>query len=126
MFSLKDLKTKDKGDEAFVKNCLDKIYNEISDPNFNLIHLSRAVGMSRSSLYRKIKEVTGLKAVDFMRKAKLQYAAKLLINCDMTVYEIAWQSGFSDVKYFSKLFAKEFGNLPKKFKDHSRHEPVLP
>ncbi|MBL7698354.1 MAG: substrate-binding domain-containing protein [Chitinophagaceae bacterium] len=113
--ALADLKSKDKQDEEFVKNCLEEIYKGISDPNFNLIHLSRRVGMSRSSLYRKIKEVTGLKAVDFLRKAKLQYASRLLLNSDLNIGEIAWESGFSDVKYFSKVFAKEFGQLPSKF-----------
>ena len=113
--ALADMKSRDKQDEEFIKNCLEEIYKGISDPNFNLIHLSRRVGMSRSSLYRKIKDVTGLKAVDFLRKAKLQYASRLLLNSDMNIGEIAWESGFSDVKYFSKIFAKEFGQLPSKF-----------
>lgn len=115
LFALTDLKSKEKDDEVFIQNCLDEVYKGISDPNFNLIHLSRRMGMSRSSFYRKIKDVTGLKAVDFLRKAKLQYASKLLLNSNMNIGEIAWESGFSDVKYFSKVFAKEFGQLPSKF-----------
>jgi signal transduction histidine kinase/DNA-binding NarL/FixJ family response regulator len=114
-FAVADLKSRDKQDEEFIKKCVEEIYKGISDPNFNLIHLSRSVGMSRSSLYRKIKDVTGLKAVDFLRKAKLQYASRLLVNSDLNIGEIAWESGFSDVKYFSKVFAKEFGQLPSKF-----------
>jgi signal transduction histidine kinase/DNA-binding NarL/FixJ family response regulator len=113
--ALAELKSRDKQDEEFVKKCLEEIYKGISDPNFNLIHLSRRVGMSRSSLYRKIKEVTGLKAIDFLRKAKLQYASRLLLDSDLNIGEIAWESGFTDVKYFSKVFAKEFGQLPSKF-----------
>jgi len=115
IFQLTELKSKEKHDDDFLKDCLDQIYKGIADPNFNLDSLARCTAMSRSSFYRKIKETTGLKAMDFLRKAKLQYAAKLLIKSDMTVSEVAWESGFSDVKYFSKMFAKEFGQLPSKY-----------
>jgi len=59
-----------------------------------------------------------------MKKAKLQYAAKLLLNHDLTIYEIAWNSGFADPKYFSKVFAEEFGDLPSRFKNHLSEETI--
>jgi len=115
-----NVETREKYDKDFVLNCLEEIYKGIESSDFGLIHLLGRIGMSRSSFYRKIKEVTGLRPVDFIRKAKLQYAAKkLLVNSNMRVCEIAWESGFSDIKYFSKLFAKEFGKLPSKFKSKS-------
>ena len=57
-----------------------------------------------------------MKAVNFMKRGKLHYAAKLLLTTYMTVGEVAYQSGFDDKKYFSKCFAKEYGDAPKKFK----------
>jgi transcriptional regulator GlxA family with amidase domain len=61
-----------------------------------------------------------MKAIDFMKKIKLQYAAKLLISHDLTINEIAWRSGFSDAKYFSKCFQKEYGQIPSKFKTRAQ------
>ena len=58
-----------------------------------------------------------MRAIDFMKKIKLQYAAKLLLNQDITINEVAWQSGFSDAKYFSKCFVKEYGQVPSKFRE---------
>ena len=75
------------------------------------------MSFSRSKLYRSIKNITSLKAIDFVKKIKLQYAAKLLLNETLTVSEIAWKTGFSDQKYFSKVFYNEYGVNPSKFKE---------
>ena len=124
LFPFGELKTKEKSDKDFINGCLEEIYQEASNPEFNLVYLAHNQGMSRSSLYRRIKGLTGLKPVDFMKKAKLQYAAKLLLNHDLTIYEIAWNSGFADPKYFSKVFAEEFGDLPSRFKNHLSEETI--
>jgi transcriptional regulator GlxA family with amidase domain len=53
--------------------------------------------------------------VDFIKKAKLNYASKLLLTKNLSINEIAWRSGFSDPKYFSKCFLQEFGCYPRKY-----------
>ena len=111
------IKSKVKKEDDFIQDCIKVIHEKGSDANFKLDHLAENMNMSRSSLYRRIKEITGMKAVDFMRKGKLQYAAKLLLTTDLTVSEVAFESGFNDTKYFSRCFAKEYGNVPSKFKD---------
>jgi signal transduction histidine kinase/DNA-binding response OmpR family regulator len=107
----------EKEEQDFINECVKIIYDKVSEESFHLDELAHLMNVSRSSLYRKIKDITGLKAVDFMKKVRLQYAAKLLLNKDLTISEIAWLSGFSDVKYFSKCFAKEFGHNPSHFKN---------
>ena len=92
------------------------VYENLENENYTLENLSEKMNMSRSSLYRKIREVTALKPVDFVKKAKLNYAAKLiLLNNDRTINEISWRSGFSDTKYFSRCFMQEFGVNPSQF-----------
>jgi len=112
-----EINNKEKEDQDFINDCVKIIYDKISDESFHLNELAQMMHVSRSSLYRKIRDITGLKGVDFMKKVKLQYAAKLLLNKDLTISEMAWLSGFSDVKYFSKCFAKEFGHNPSYFKN---------
>ena len=113
------IKSKEKKEDEFIQNCIKVIHEKGSDTHFKLDHLAENMNMSRSSLYRRIKEITGMKAVDFMRKGKLQYAAKMLLTTDLTVSEVAFESGFNDTKYFSRCFAKEYGNVPSKFKELS-------
>lgn len=116
-FLLGGVPSKEKTEQEFVNRCIEIIHENVSDEAFHLDQLADLVNVSRSSLYRKIKTLTGLKGVDFIKKVRLQYAAKLLLNDDVTISEVAWQSGFSDVKYFSKCFSKEFKYSPSKFKN---------
>jgi signal transduction histidine kinase/DNA-binding response OmpR family regulator len=108
-------KTKDAADQEFINGCLDSIYENLDLENYKLDNLAEKMNLSRSSLYRKIKEVTDLKPVDFIKKAKLNYAAKLLLSNRLNINEISWRSGFSDAKYFSKCFLQEYGEHPSKF-----------
>lgn len=114
-------KTKDRQDQIFIKKCIEVIFNNIEDETFHIDGLAELLNTSRSSLYKKIKEITGLKAVDFVKKAKLQYAAKLLINNNFNINEIAWKSGFSDVKYFSKCFSEQYKCNPTVFRNKVRN-----
>lgn len=84
--------------------------------------------MSRSSFYRKIREVTNLRPVDFIKKAKLNYAAKLILSNDnWNINEVSWKSGFSDAKYFSKCFYREFGINPSQFsKEYLKDKDLIP
>jgi DNA-binding response OmpR family regulator/nitrogen-specific signal transduction histidine kinase len=112
------LQTKNKLDSEFTKECLNSIYQSIQDENYTLTNLAEKMNMSRSSLYRKIREVTKLKPIDFIKKAKLNYAAKILLTSkNNTINEISWRSGFSDAKYFSKCFTQEFGIHPSHFSE---------
>jgi AraC-like DNA-binding protein len=109
-------KTKDKQDQTFIKKCIEVIYENIEDDNFHIDSLAEMTNISRSSFYKKIKEITGLKAVDFVKNAKLQYAAKLLLSSTYNINEIAWKSGFTDVKYFSKCFSAQYESNPSVFR----------
>jgi signal transduction histidine kinase/DNA-binding response OmpR family regulator len=122
MFISELIKHRDNNEQQFIQRCIEIINENIRDESFKLSNLAENLCVSRSFLYRKIKEITGLRAVDFMKKAKLQYASRLLMNEDLTIAEISWQSGFSDPKYFSKIFSQEFGKNPSVFRKISQEE----
>jgi len=114
--------TQDKEDQSFLRRCMEKIYENIEDESFTIENLSEMVNVSRSSFYKRIKRITGLRAIDFVKNAKLTYAAKLLLNNMLSVNEIAWKSGFSDSKYFSKCFAERYGCSPSIFRSKIKVE----
>jgi AraC-like DNA-binding protein len=115
----KDLfKTKDLADQKFINTCFNYVYENVEAENFSIDQLSKIMNMSRSSLYRKIREITNLRPVDFIKKAKLNYASKLLLTKNLNINEISWRSGFSDPKYFSKCFLQEFGCYPRKYSEN--------
>jgi signal transduction histidine kinase/AraC-like DNA-binding protein len=114
----KDLfKTKDIRDKEFINKCVDIIYENIENEGFNLDNLGAKMNISRSSLYRRLREMSNLKPVDFIKKVRLNYAAKLLLTKNIPVNEIAWRSGFVDPKYFSKCFFQEFQCNPKNYSE---------
>ena len=77
--------------------------------------LAKQCNVSRTVLYNKIKGLTGSSPIEFIRKMKMNIAVKLLEN-GYNVSEAAYKTGFSDVKYFSKLFKAQFGYSPSKHK----------
>lgn len=108
-------KAKDLADQEFINRCMEYIYENIENEDFNLDNLGAKMNISRSSLYRKLKEISNLKPVDFIKKVRLNFAAKLLLTKNIPINQIAWRSGFSDPKYFSKCFLQEFGFHPKNY-----------
>lgn len=110
--------SKSEEDQIFLNSISDFLYAHISDYNFKIEDLLKEFGMSRSKFYRKLKSLVKLSPNDYIRKLRLDYASQILIKADFTIAEVAYKVGFSDVKYFSKIFKKEFGITPSEFKDN--------
>lgn len=106
-----------KADEEFLKKMTDLIVSHINQPEFNVEQLASALCMSRSSLHRKIKDVSNLTPVDFIRLVRLKKAAELIRNNNYRVAEVCEMVGISSPSYFIKLFHKQFGMTPKEFAD---------
>ena len=102
-------------DNQLLQRLLAVFEDHIEDPDFNLEHLSREIGMSRTHLNRKIRALTNLSSQDFIRTLRLKRAARLLQSASGTVSEIAYKVGFQNLSYFSKAFHKHFGKLPSDF-----------
>ena len=79
-------------------------------------NLASELNMSHSSFHRKLKGLTGLTPVEFVRLIRLKKAAVLLSSGSYRVNEVAYMVGFCKPSYFSALFKKQFGVLPKDFK----------
>jgi signal transduction histidine kinase/ligand-binding sensor domain-containing protein/DNA-binding NarL/FixJ family response regulator len=99
-------------DERFMKKLLEVVEANIADPNFGIKEMTTQMNMSHSVLFRKIKSLTGLNVVEFMRSFRLKKAALILAKKKIPISEVSFMTGFSDPKYFSKCFQKEFGMTP--------------
>jgi AraC-like DNA-binding protein len=80
--------------------------------------MSKHLGMSRVHLYKRIRQVTGLTPIEFIRIMRLKRAAQLLRESQRNVSEIAYEVGFNNPKYFSKYFKDEFGVLPSVYQEN--------
>lgn len=88
------------------------ILSQIDSNETNVEAIAHAMGMSRTSLYRKIKAVTGQNINEYIRSAKIRKAAKLISENGLNISQAAYEVGFSSVKYFRKLFKEQYGKLP--------------
>ena len=102
-------------DERFMIKLMDVIEKNISNPDFGIRHLTDAMNMSHSVIFRKIKALTGSNVIEFIRSVRLKKAAQLLTKQKLPVTEVSIMVGFNDPKYFSKCFIKEFGMSPREY-----------
>jgi signal transduction histidine kinase/DNA-binding response OmpR family regulator len=91
------------------------IETNLTDSQLSVEELSKHVGMSRSSLYSKLLELTGQSPVEYIRSVKLDKAAVLLEKSEMNVAQIAYSVGFATPNYFAKSFKAKFGMLPSEY-----------
>lgn len=82
--------------------------------------ISNEIGMSRSVLYNKVKATTGMTPVDFVRHIRIKKACEMLRKTDDTLSSIAFAVGFTDPKYFSKVFKKETGIVPTEYRNRTQ------
>ena len=87
---------------------------------FNVDDLCMEMGMSRSSLYNKIKALTDRSPSDFIRQIRMTEAANLLKSKKHTVAEVSDMMGYSDPKYFTDIFKKHYGMTPSAYMKQSQ------
>ena len=103
---------KNKKDQEFLENLAQFMESNIDSENLSAIIAAQQLGMSHSVLYKKLKTLTGLSLVEYIRDFRLKKAKQLLKTNQFSISEVCYQVGYSDRKYFSKLFKERFGNPP--------------
>ncbi|MEO1013123.1 MAG: helix-turn-helix transcriptional regulator, partial [Bacteroidota bacterium] len=84
------------------------------------LFLEHKLGMSKSQLYRKIKETIELSPGDLIRTIRLKHAAHLLQSDKLTVSEVCYRSGFNNRSYFYREFKKMYHITPKNYQLRSK------
>lgn len=109
-------------DEQLMSQLISKVRDNLADANYNVEALAAAMNMSRSSLHRKIKSLTDLSSLDFIRVIRLKRAAELLQEGELRINEICDRVGFQSPSYFAKVFQKQFGVTPTEFIQKNRQK----
>lgn len=102
-------------DEQFLTKALDIIENHLSESDYNVDDFCIEIGISKTHLYRKLKALTNQSYTEFVRTIRLKRAASLLKQKAGNLTEIAYQTGFTNLSYFSRSFKDEFGVSPSEY-----------
>ena len=108
-------------DEILMERVMKVINENIANSTLNVEQLATEVGMSRAQLYRRMKDITGLSASDFIRDQRLRQAAKLLKKQKSTVTQIAYAVGFTSQAHFSTMFKRLYGMSPTEYMENEEN-----
>lgn len=106
--------------EQFIRRALDIVEQHMIDENFDVDTFARAMGLSRASLFRKFKAISGQTPSDFIRDLRLERARQLLASGQFNVSQTAAAVGFLDLSHFASCFRKKFGMTPSAFAAEKR------
>ena len=109
-----DIKIKS-GDEKLLEKLEQIVKEQISDPNLSVETISRQIGVSRSQLQRKLKQLTNQNPSDYLKTTRLRYAAMLLVTKNLSISEVTYEAGFSSLSHFSNSFRDFYGMSPSRY-----------
>lgn len=102
-------------DKSLISKFHKLIEERLIDCELNVDEIGKALGLSRVHLYRKIKSLTNYAPNELVRIIRLKASEKMLIQTDLSISEIAFQTGFSSPSYFTKCFKEYFNESPSEF-----------
>ncbi|MCB0554946.1 MAG: response regulator [Phaeodactylibacter sp.] len=101
---------------AFIIQVREYLLQHLDDATLNVTALADTLAMSRSQLHRKITGLAGFTPVDLIRNVRLGEAKKMLKATDLQVAEIAYQCGYTDPGFFTRVFREQFGMTPTEYR----------
>ena len=103
-------------DEEFLKRCIACVQKNIGNFDFDQQQFAEQTGNSKSTLYKKLKSLTGMNTSAFIRSIRMKTACEVLEkNPTIRVSDLAYSVGYNDPKYFSSCFMKDYGVLPTEY-----------
>jgi AraC-like DNA-binding protein len=110
-------------DEEFLRKAIDCAYAHLADSDFDRDAFAAEMGASASTLYNKLRSLTGLNVSAFIRDIRMKEAKRMAQTVpDLRVSDLAYKVGFKDPKYFATCFKKEFGMQPSEYLEQMHPE----
>ena len=103
-------------EDGFMQKFRSVLAAKYSDTEFSVEALSREMAMSRTQVHRKLTALTNRSTTEHINAFRLEKARELLLSGGLNVSEVAFQVGFNDPKYFSRLFAEAYGQTPSELR----------
>lgn len=109
-----------KKDMEFIESVSRIIEDNVDNSDFNIDIIATTMNISRSAFFKKLKSITGLAPVDFVKEIRLSKSVELIRSTDLSVSEIAFAVGFKDSGYFGKCFKKKYKLSPREYLNEYR------
>lgn len=109
-------------DETFLLKLNKIIQENLDNSNLDVTLICKEIGMSRASLYNKLKALTDMGANDYINKFRMEKAITLITHTDMSFTEITEKIGFTTSRYFSTAFKQYTGETPTQYKEKQKRE----
>jgi len=107
----------------FIKEFLQVVERNLDREDLGSTFVASQMAMSSRQFYRKFKEISGVPPSDLIKKYRMEKAAKLLLNEDLSIQDVIQDVGISSRSYFYKEFTRRFGMTPKDYRDqHTQDE----
>ena len=107
-------------DQSFFTQYTNLIKANFSNPDFNIDDICKELGISRANFYRKVKTQTGLSPAEMLRKLRLEVAAQMLRETELSIAEIQTKVAFSNSGYFASCFKQVYGMSPKEYRNANK------
>ena len=104
-------------EDQFLQKLRSLVEDNLSNPRLSQDYICQQMGMSRTNLYRKLMALTNLSLTLYIRDLRLQKAQRMLLASSYNISEIAYECGFDDPKYFSRVFSEVFGAPPSTWRE---------
>ena len=103
-------------EDLFMEKLRNIMERQMSNGDLTVEDLVAEMGMGRTAFFNKLKNVTGMSPVGFIREERVKRAAQLLKNRNYNITEVTYMVGMNDSRYFSKCFKDTFGVTPTEYR----------
>ncbi|HZM13125.1 MAG TPA: response regulator, partial [Bacteroidales bacterium] len=108
-------------DDKLMKKVMEVMEQNINNADLTVEELVSGIGIGRSVFFKKLKSLTGLAPIEFIREVRVKRAAQLIESGEYTISQVTYMVGCNDPHYFSRIFKQRFGMTPSEYKDkHAR------
>ncbi len=104
-------------DDRLMKNLMEVMEKNIDNAGLNVDELVSKIGIGRSVFFKKLKSLTGLAPIEFIREVRVKRAAQLIESGEYTISQVSYMVGCNDPRYFSRIFKHRFGMTPSDYRD---------
>ncbi|NOZ23502.1 MAG: AraC family transcriptional regulator [Planctomycetes bacterium] len=111
------------GEPSLVERARMLMEREVST-GMNIEQICRVLKVSRSSLFLHFRKECGRSPIEVLTELRIAHAKRLLASTDLSVAEVAFSSGYTDAFYFSRMFAREVGRPPSRFREEESKRKV--
>jgi signal transduction histidine kinase/ligand-binding sensor domain-containing protein/DNA-binding response OmpR family regulator len=111
-------------DEQLLKQVIEIVEQHMADVQFNIDEVATAVGLGRTTFYKKLKSLTGMAPVEFVKEMRLKRSLQLMDSGEFNISEISYRVGFTSLAYFSTCFKEKYQQTPSQYLKQLKEKQV--